>query len=97
MCRLDPLSVRRVSWVTRGHEANATPRRPWIDGESVAVDHNVVVVPTERDEVVGVGAAPLAVGDPVVGLEPVHRLAPVSGATAITVDHEAPQPRWDHP
>ena len=90
MCRLDPLSVRRVSWVTRGHEANATPRRPWIDGESVAVDHNVVVVPTERDEVVGVGPAPFAVGDSVVGLEPVHRLATIGGASAVAVDDEAP-------
>ncbi len=69
-----------------------------VDGESSAVDHNVVVVPAQGGEVVCVGWSALGPGVDVVGLEPVSADAAFDGADAsVSVEDEAAEAGWDDP
>ena len=62
-----------------------------VDLESSLVDDDVVVVPAEGDQILGVGGPALRPGDDVMGLEPVSAVAAVGGApVAVAVeDHPA--------
>ena len=60
---------------------------------AVAVDGDVVVEPAQGGEVVGVVGSAVAVGDDVVGLEPVAGVTPGDGASAVSVEHGAAY-RW---
>jgi hypothetical protein len=64
---------------------------------SHTVDDDVVVVPAEGGEVVGICASALGPGDVVVGLEPVAGDASVGCAAAVAVEDESPKFGWDDP
>ena len=73
---------------------------PWAvggDAESLAVDGDMVVVPTQRGEVVEVVGAAVAVFSNMVRLKPVAALTGVDGAATVTPGHEAANRRWDGP
>jgi hypothetical protein len=54
-----------------------------VEGVVLLVDDDVVVVPAECDQIVGVGWPTLAPGGDVVDLEPVSALAAVGGAPVV--------------
>jgi hypothetical protein len=51
-----------------------------VGGESLLVDVDLMVVPAEGDEIVGVGGSPLAPGDLVVDLETMGAVTTVGPA-----------------
>jgi hypothetical protein len=66
--------------------------------EPVLVDGDVMVVPAEGDQVVGIGGPTPAPGDHVVDLEPVPTVATVYDTpVSITVEDGPAQPGRDGP
>ena len=72
--------------------------RVGVDGEALAVDHDVVVEPTQRGEVLRIGTATVDPAGDVVDLEPIPAGAACNGARCtVAVEDESSQAGWDHP
>jgi len=65
------------------------------DSVSAAVNDDVVVVPAQGDEVVGMVGAAVAAGDYVVGLEAVTGGAAGCPTGPVPPSHIVPDRRWD--
>ena len=78
-------------------EAESSGRGGWLDGVAHTVDDDVVVVPAEGGEVVGVGSTVLGPGGLVVGLEPISADASVCAASSVTVEDCPAEFGWDDP
>ena len=87
--------------VGRGLGAEESPSLGWrvgVDGEALAVDHDVVVEPAHRRQVLGVGAAAVDPPYDVMHLEAVSAGAARNGACrTVTIKDEAAQLGRDRP
>lgn len=63
-------------------------RGTWIEPVPLAVDRNVVVIPTQRGQIVGIMAAELVPRDHVVWFESVPGAAAVDDAATVAMEHK---------
>ena len=85
--------------VDRGpEESSPLGWRVGVDRESLAVDHDVVVEPTHRGQVLRIRPAAVGPAGDVVDLEPIPaRTARNRARRTVTVKNESSQAGWDHP
>jgi hypothetical protein len=77
------------------NEPPALGRTIGIDGEPSPMDHDVMVEPTQRREVLGIGATSLGPGHDVMGLEAITARAAIRGAASVPMENVSAQPGLD--